>query len=790
MTSKTVSASREKVGKRARTDYRLLFAGIGIWLGALFFYFSNIWILALELTCLGVYFFSHRRSSAALVLILAMITGSSTLAFREIRLSQNLITTAAISQSEVLVTGIVKSDPTRTKSRVFGSRLSLSQETFLLRVQQIKLDQTSYFLRIPIRIISEKPLHLLPGQKITIEGRLTLTRERKVSALLLTKGFSIALSDPSILGRVTGEIRSGLREVSAEKNSDAGSLIPGIVLGDRSLQSPSFILAMRRVGFSHLTAVSGANFSIVSAFLLWLTQWIFRKRRSRIIFTALVLFGFVFLVRPSPSVLRAGVMAAVVLFARSEGEKSHSVPALGLAISLLLLLDPFQGVDPGFVLSVLATSGIIFLAPSITKKLTRWLPEPIAQMVAISTSATLMCTPVIVGLSGQISLVTIPANVVVAPLIAPLTILGFIAALISPFSGLLSHFIINLAYPFSWCITTLAQWAGQFPVIGLTRGWIGAGASLLATTLGCWIFIRWKKARKKILIVVVIFFTVQYLPVAQWPGSGWGALQCDVGQGDALLIATAPRHAILLDVGPDLHLIDRCLSAAGITTIDLLVLSHFHADHVEGLSGVMKGRIISQLWISPNAQPIMESERVKELLLNVPTTIVSKAMVARLSNQMTIRVLWPMQTIRTFESLPGDGSAVNNSSITLLIEIGTVKIFVGGDIEPPAQADILRSNQIPRVDILKVSHHGSAYQDQGLMKALSPKVAVISVGAGNSYGHPSLETIASLENLGAVVKRTDRDGALLLSWRLDTVTGQARIDIRSAPKGWWRVRWS
>jgi competence protein ComEC len=128
---------------------------------------------------------------------------------------------------------------------------------------------------------------------------------------------------------------------------------------------------------------------------------------------------------------------------------------------------------------------------------------------------------------------------------------------------------------------------------------------------------------------------------------------------------------------------------------------------------------------------------------------------------INFEVLWPDVTIHDFQSMPGEGSVINNSSIALLVSTLDWSMFTAGDLEPPAQHEIL--GMVRKVDIYKVCHHGSKYQDEGLMKSLSAQIAVISVGAKNSYGHPAAETISSLTRLGTQVVRTDRDGALAIT---------------------------
>jgi competence protein ComEC len=166
----------------------------------------------------------------------------------------------------------------------------------------------------------------------------------------------------------------------------------------------------------------------------------------------------------------------------------------------------------------------------------------------------------------------------------------------------------------------------------------------------------------------------------------------------------------------------------------------------------MKGRDVQQVWISDNLEPMLESTHSLKLLKSSKVVTVQKGMSASIAG-ISFDVLWPDISIHSFESMPGDGSVVNNSSIAMVISHKDWSLFTAGDLEPPAQHEIL--GNIRKVDIYKVCHHGSKYQDYELMKALSSQIAVISVGAKNSYGHPSPETIASLTRLGTQVLRTD-----------------------------------
>jgi len=220
-----------------------------------------------------------------------------------------------------------------------------------------------------------------------------------------------------------------------------------------------------------------------------------------------------------------------------------------------------------------------------------------------------------------------------------------------------------------------------------------------------------------------------------------------------------------------------------ISSIPLLVLTHYHADHVNGLSGALANRSIGQIWVTNNPQPPLEYQQSMDLLKGRSISIVHQGQSLRFNapvGPVSITVLWPKSEVEKLPSLPGDGSGINNSSIALLISVGKVSFYTSGDTEPPAQEEIAASGLVHSVDVMKVSHHGSAYQDLALFDLLHPKIALISVGAGNPYGHPAASTIAALEQRGIKVYRTDQDGAIAVSSDLKISTQKNR---------WWEITW-
>jgi competence protein ComEC len=469
-------------------------------------------------------------------------------------------------------------------------------------------------------------------------------------------------------------------------------------------------------------------------------------------------------------------MSAVVILAKYFGERSFGVPSLAAAIMILLLLDPIQSTDPGFALSVLATARILLLAPWIEDKLRRRIKSNwIVQSISIPVSATIFCLPVIVLLSNQISLVSVPANILVAPVIAPITLLGFVAALSAPITPFFSSFLYLLATPLAQWIVIVSQSMAKLPAILFNR-------SFLFFLMFVALFIGLLSRKKWIIYLVALFITIQLITAHfAWPGSGWQVANCDVGQGDGLVVNLGSGNAIVVDVGPEPEKMDHCLKKLGIQAIPLLILTHFHSDHVGGISKVVQNRRISQVWISNLAQPEEAYQSTMKEINGVDTKIVEQGEKYFLPNfAMQVLVVWPKLHLGQMPSLPGDGSEVNNSSISVIIKTKTLSIFAGGDIEPAAQEMITTSGYLSQVDVLKVSHHGSAYQYLPMLDLLNPKVAIISVGQGNSYGHPDKQFIAELISRNIQVWRTDQSGGISLA---------TPNKIRVTGKEWWQIRW-
>jgi competence protein ComEC len=392
----------------------------------------------------------------------------------------------------VSIVASITTDPKLGEPKQMVGYIKPATTTALISVISIRIGKVTYPTHLPLRITTVQSLTALPGAVISCGGILYSTPEKRVAGLFAEHGAITVLHGAGSIGRVTGVIRSDFRAVSVRVGGASGALIPGLVLGDTSLETHTFVNDMLLSGLTHLTAVSGENFAIIAAFMLWLLQWVFSNLRVRLIICALVLVGFIFLVRPSPSVLRASVMVSVLLIAKARGVRSSAMAALGLAISLLILMDPFEATDPGFALSVAATAGILLLFEPVAGWLQRFVRyRRLAELLAISISANLICTPLTIAISGQFSIMSLPSNFLVEPVVAPITIVGFLAALIAPFATNLSYLLTLTQKPASAVVVWVATNFAKVPVIHLDKGFKGGAVGVLVLTCG-WITLRWR----------------------------------------------------------------------------------------------------------------------------------------------------------------------------------------------------------------------------------------------------------------------------------------------------------
>jgi competence protein ComEC len=537
-------------------------------------------------------------------------------------------------------------------------------------------------------------------------------------------------------------------------------------VGDTSGLPAELKAEFAATGLAHLTAVSGANLTLLLAFVLPVARWAGVRGWGLRITGLLGVMAFVALCRTEPSVLRAAAMGLVALAALGSGAGRAGLRNLAVAMVALLLLDPFLGRSIGFALSVLASAGILAWARSWSTRLAGWLPRVVADAVAVSLAAHLATLPVVAAISGQVSLSGLFANIVAGPFVGPATVLGFAAA------GLSLVTAVGAAvcgFGAAWCAQVIiwvahhgAQLPGSawpWPVTPPALVWLAVGALTAGLAL------RWVLTRPWLALALAVVMVIGLLgPPAPpgWPPRGWRLVACDVGQGDGLVVRAAADAAVVVDAGPDPVPMRRCLDQLGVRAVPVLVLTHFHADHVDGLDGVLANRAVGQVWVSALASPAVQVREVTEAIEQRRIPVARPQPGVRVGvGELGLEVIGPV----TGPDPAPDSPAENDSSLVIMVHAPGLRILLTGDLEPAGQTALLDRGADLRADVLKVPHHGSARQDPAFFAATGARLAIASAGRDNDYGHPAPRTVQLARSFGMTVLRTDEQGSAAVTVR-------------------------
>jgi competence protein ComEC len=330
----------------------------------------------------------------------------------------------------------------------------------------------------------------------------------------------------------------------------------------------------------------------------------------------------------------------------------------------------------------------------------------------------------------------------------------------------------------SWLVWVARRCAA---VPGATLAWpsgAAGGLALAAVVVLVGAALRWRRLRLVVAAVLVgvllVIVPTRVVPPG-WPPARWSLVMCDVGQGDGIVLATGePGRAVLVDVGPDAGAIDGCLARLGVRSLALVVLTHLHADHVGGLAGALSGRPVGGIALGPARDP-------QDTLVQVlGRAAAARAPVVGLARGTVLR--WPglvldvLGPVRPTVHVDGeDGSAVNDTSVVLRAHTPVGRILLPGDAELSAQSALLGTSADLHAEILKVPHHGSRSSSPAFLTAVHAALALVSVGRGNTYGHPNPGVMGLLARSGALVRRTDESGDLAV-----VATGDG-ADARAGP---------
>lgn len=622
---------------------------------------------------------------------------------------------------------------------------------------------------VPIRVVGDMALSRVPlGSVAVASGDFARADSGdQESWVLFLRNAPEQWSAPGPLLATTDRLREEFLERSLRRDGDAGELLPGLAIGDTSAVDPGLVEAMRMTSLSHLVAVSGANCAVVVAIVVTIVALLGGGLWVRMIAGIVALVGFVILVTPEPSITRAAIMAGIVLFFLASARPVKGIPVLGTTVLVLLAWDPWLSTDFAFALSVLATGGILILTAPLVERLSAWMHPGIALVVALPLAAQIACQPLLILLNPIIPLWAVVANALAAPAAPVATILGMLACVSGPLWGGLSDAITWLGWLPSGYIAGIGRVLAATPMATLPwpSGWWGAVAVAGVSYAGiAWVLttgsprrlLRHSLAAVSLgttLVVVIAFFVPSAAVRASVPRE-WSVAQCDVGQGDALVIQSA-GYTALIDTGEFPERLRQCLGLLGVSALDLVVLSHFDKDHV-GAWQVLVG-ITTEVWVGPIDSP-GDRDIVRALEAGGARIVSVHEGHAGTIGDYDLDVVWPA---RAPLGAPGNDSSVvialgHNARCSECLS----GLFLG-DLGEKTQQILAARMNLGTVDVVKVSHHGSGSQFHPLYRGLRARVGLIGVGADNTYGHPT-QSIVDVVGESATVLRSDLNGTATL----------------------------
>lgn len=573
-------------------------------------------------------------------------------------------------------------------------------------------------------------------------------------------------------------------------------LARGFVLGEDEGIDERTKEAFRRSGLSHLLAVSGENVTLLALLAMPLLGALGIPLRERLLWVLGLIAVYVPVAGAGPSIQRAGVMGALGLLATLSGRRGSRLYALALAAVVTLAIDPGVGADIGWQLSFAAVLGILLLAAPLRRWIVgrlgpgRW-RRTLAEGLAVTVAATLATAPLIAYHFETVSTTTLAANVLAMPAVAPAMWVGMLSAGLAqlpglplePLNGLTALLLAYIAQIAAWCAAP--SWAELHVHLG-AAGLIGAYLGVAVVVWLCFRLARMRRlaaarhrsvrlmtvhTRKRTNAGLVLAAALAALAALALLVPGGGAAPSgsfhglrvevlDVGQGDAILLQPAAAPAVLVDGGPPGYGLEGKLEDAGVTALGAAVITHDQSDHAAGVEELLGRFPVRRLIFARlGARTIMAANGA-----GVATQRIAAGQELH-SGRLRLQVLWPPPELLRE---PPPEQDPNQLALVLEARWGGFSMLLTAD----AEAEAVPIDPGP-IDVLKVAHHGSDDAGLGaLLERTGPKLAVISVGAGNPYGHPTPSTLAVLARHRVPVLRTDQDGTVVIEVR----KGSMRVD--------------
>jgi competence protein ComEC len=584
-----------------------------------------------------------------------------------------------------------------------------------------------------------------------------------------------AMSTDGFMNRFVVPVRSELSSRLASLVGDREArFLNGLILGERN-EVPSDLKAdFVTVGVMHLLAISGQQVVIVALLIAALLTVLRIPETPRFVIVACALAYYVLLTGSSPSVTRAGIMSIVMLGSRIAQRRPDLYNALGIAAAAILLWDPKQLFDPGFLLSFSAVLAIVLLYPLIiaaTPALTAWcsrnrILDVVWKGAAVSLAAGFGTAPIVAYYFGRVSLVGFLANIIIVPLSSLALVLGMLTVGASFVWNWLASVYAAAADASAWLTFKLVGFFAGFPAASVNfRVSLAVLASVYAMLALILVSVS-RKSWKPVLVGSLVLCNVAVYWWAFSPRQGdlLRVTFLDVGQGDAAFVEFPGGSTMLIDGGPKTFSFDAgertvvpFLKYRGVGKIDYMVLSHPHGDHLGGLAAVMRAIPVGT---------VVEGGSIGRSTMYTAFTALADSLHVPRVSRYAGDLIGGGLPVRVYVLSPERGSGggtddLNEHSEVLKICYGHTSVLFPGDAEDGAESGMVsRYGRFLDSDILKAGHHGSITSSTGaFLGDVSPAWTVISSGEGNSFGHPSGVVLGRLSHLGSAILRTDRSGA-------------------------------
>ena len=659
--------------------------------------------------------------------------------------------------------------------------------------------RTQFALRAPAQVVRfgdeelrERVLLELPPGRAPPQGAILELRARPVEprgpetgfderAWLARQGIHVVLrgENPRVVGRrggiggVADRLHAHVEQTLARATAgERRAVLTGIVLGEEGGIDTSLRGAFRASGLTHLLAVSGQNVAITAIGVVWVARLAGIGRIAGEGLAILVVLAYALAVGWQPSVVRAavaGILASLGWITARPRDRWH---AMAVGALVLLAWTPTAGLDPGFQLSFAAVAAIFLVVPRVAGVPDAYpVPRGVWDVLVVAVACGLVTAPIVWLHFGSVALWTVPANLAAEPAMPPLIALSLAAAAFEP---VLPGVATSLAWLAGWCAAWIAF------VARVVSGWpsaqihsavaLTAVLALAAAPVGVRRLPRYRRRVAAVGLVSVALTLAAaacaFRPVPSWtPPQGLRVTFLDVGQGDSALVE-APGGAVLVDEGPPEADVAGQLRAMGVRALTAIVLTHPQRDHIGGAADVLDGLRVGEVEDPGIEAPSADHDAAMAAARrrHVPVEIVHEGDAFRIG-KLRLRILWPDEP-----GLPSEDP--NQHAVVALASYGATDVLLTAD----AESDVTGRLRIPPVEVLKVAHHGS--EDPGLpdlLRTLRPRLAVISVGKGNDYGHPRPETIAALRaEPGLETLRTDESGRIVVESDGRTLTVRAQ----------------